>query len=192
VVVTTPILLLHDMDIVVWVSRHRLPSLDIFFLYFTMFGNYVFALGEALYIALFHRRKEKFRANIAILISYVSWLVSGRVVVCLKNIFMRPRPYVYNPDVGLIYEKPQDCSFPSGHSSTALSLTYPLIIEWRSRGARILLIAYAALMCFSRVYCGVHYPTDVLWGSLIGLLVSHMIYVFIWTRIGEKQGLRGV
>jgi undecaprenyl-diphosphatase len=88
----------------------------------------------------------------------------------IKLAIGRPRPFVLFPDpsplvVGVIGD-----SFPSGHSATAFAgaaiLSRYLPCRWP------ILYLLAAAIAFSRVYVGVHYPTDVVGGAILGLLTA--------------------
>ena len=92
--------------------------------------------------------------------------------VALKNTFQRPRPHWDDPLVQLA-----TYSFPSGHAvaSTVFHgmLCAIVFAHTRSRGWRALAVALSAgmiaLVCFSRVYLGAHYPSDVVAGTAEGL-----------------------
>ena len=176
VIIATVLLYRVDLAIVVFISGHRNGLLDKFFYYYTTYGNYLFALFEGCFLLIFYRDRRMYRYNVAILISFGSWLVADRLTVALKYLFRRPRPYVANPEIPVICRKPNDYSFPSGHSSSAFSLTTPLILECRSKWLRLSLIFFAVLMCFSRIYCGVHYPSDVVFGAFIGWVSADTVY----------------
>ena len=100
---------------------------------------------------------------------YVGVSIGVDVVVtsALKEIVKRPRPYVTYPEIHA-YEPETSLSFPSGHTSyafataTALSLKYP---KWYVIAPSYL---WACTVGYSRMNLGVHYPTDVLAGALLG------------------------
>ena len=85
----------------------------------------------------------------------------------IKVIVKRPRPFVSNVRLKAVYE-PTSYSFPSGHTSsafsatTALSRAYP---RWYIIAPSML---WASAIGYSRMYLGVHYPTDVATGALLG------------------------
>lgn len=75
-------------------------------------------------------------------------------------------------------------SFPSGHSITAMSAFTALIWCLNPRASyQILAALIAILITYSRIYLGVHFPGDVLAGSLTGILITLMIIPFIHSRL---------
>ena len=117
--------------------------------------------------------------------------------VLLKNIIARTRPYDEIEGLVNLVGRQSDYSFPSGHTGAAFAVAGAMlvvalfglpIIEKTGEIARedasltfklvsVLLIMYATLLAFSRMYVGVHYPTDVLCGLLLGLGTSAMAYL---------------
>ena len=108
----------------------------------------------------------------------VSLALSGIFTnLVIKNLFFRDRPYEVNPDIEPLGNIPSDTSFPSGHASvvfalaTVLCLTLPWIMEKKKAIiVSALFVVLAVLLAFSRLYLGVHFPTDVLVGALLGIV----------------------
>ena len=88
----------------------------------------------------------------------------------LKPLIMRPRPCDVNPLVPMIIDRPHGSSFPSGHALSSFAAATALCCFHRKTG--VLALVLAALIAFSRLYASVHYPTDVLAGALLGVLLG--------------------
>lgn len=95
----------------------------------------------------------------------------------IKNLVARPRPYTHIPELVMLMPLPGDFSFPSGHSCASFAAAGSFL--WNCRGKwnwlRWSALALAIWIAYSRLYVGVHYPTDVLVGSAIGLLGSWIV-----------------
>lgn len=105
--------------------------------------------------------------------------------VVLKNWIQRPRPFQEMP-VELLIPPPESFSFPSGHTSSsfaAASVIYRIRKSWG-----IAAFILAVLIGFSRLFLFVHYPTDVLAGAVLGLLVGNLMCFCIGKRKGWKWG----
>ena len=121
----------------------------------------------------------------------------------IKNIVARTRPYDEIEGLINLVGRQSDYSFPSGHTGAAFAVAGAMLvvalfglpmIENSGEVSRkdlslsfklisVLLIMYATLLAFSRMYVGVHYPTDVLCGLLLGLGTSAMAYLIYQTAI---------
>lgn len=96
----------------------------------------------------------------------------------LKHIVKRNRPFLSRTDIDTVIKHPGGYSFPSGHSSASFSSATAIFLHNKKKG--ILAYILAALIAFSRLYFFVHYPTDVLCGCLVGILVA-----FVVNRVGR-------
>lgn len=106
----------------------------------------------------------------------------------LKNIFSRVRPYDRIPELIVLTRKPGDFSFPSGHAAFSFAGAIALLLSVPEKCKRpaILLVILAVLISISRIYLGVHYPTDILGGALVGSLCGWIASVII-TKIEDKK-----
>ena len=97
--------------------------------------------------------------------------------VFLKNVITQPRP-CWLESVPLLIANPADYSFPSGH--TLSSVIGATILTRTDRRFGWAAISLAALIAFSRLYLYVHWPSDVLAGALLGILMG-----FLAERLGR-------
>lgn len=85
----------------------------------------------------------------------------------IKPLVARPRPFALRPEVLRLIPPPSDFSFPSGHTAASFAATAAL---WRGKSRLwIPAVVLAAAIGLSRLYLGVHYPSDVLCGALLGI-----------------------
>ena len=102
----------------------------------------------------------------ALLAMAVSLVVTN---LLLKNLVARVRPYEVIEGLQLLTARQPDFSFPSGHTSAAFAAALTFYRGMPRRYGR-LLVLLACLIAFSRLYLGVHYPSDVLGGIAVGIL----------------------
>ena len=108
-------------------------------------------------------RKSGFTALLALIIGSV---ITNLV---LKTAVARIRPYDAVEGLVPLVKKLRDYSFPSGHTCASFSCAvvyYKMYPDIKGKGAMVL----AVLIALSRLYVGVHYPTDVLGGAIVGWL----------------------
>jgi undecaprenyl-diphosphatase len=91
------------------------------------------------------------------------------------HIWHRPRPFISHPDaVHVLVSRSTDPGFPSDHAAASIAIAVAVLLLHRRLG--IVVLAVAALVCYSRVYVGLHYPGDVLAGALIGLAATLILW----------------
>lgn len=137
--------------------------------------------GGAVWIAtavllLFFRKTR--RAGVAMLLALAAGYVIGNL--CIKELVMRPRPFVTHSDLTALLDPGDRWSFPSGHALSSFAAATALWCFHKKAGALALVLA--AFIAFSRLYASVHYPTDVLAGMLIGIALAHAA-AFLTDRI---------
>ena len=91
----------------------------------------------------------------------------------IKNWVARVRPYELIEELELIIEKQHDFSFPSGHATNALACAW-VMFRLLDKKAGIPALILALLICFTRLHVGVHYPTDVLAGIIVGIFAAEL------------------
>jgi undecaprenyl-diphosphatase len=111
-----------------------------------------------------HLRKANQRA---VLYAILAQGLSAAIVAANNGLYFRPRPFATLP-VNLLYYRPTDSSFPSNPAAMAFTFALVIWLFHRRAGAGLLLLAL--LFSFARVYCGVHLPSDILGGAVVGVI----------------------
>ncbi|WP_153799981.1 phosphatase PAP2 family protein [Foetidibacter luteolus] len=113
-------------------------------------------------------------------------LISGAVTHTLKTLIRRKRPYESYPGIIHPYKPNYDHrSMPSGHTSLAFATATGIALEYRKWYIAAPALAYAAAVGYSRMYLGVHYPSDVLAGAAVGVgsaWLSHYLAAKLFQR----------
>ncbi|MBP5471428.1 MAG: phosphatase PAP2 family protein, partial [Lachnospiraceae bacterium] len=111
------------------------------------------------------------------------------VAVLINNVIIKPnvgriRPYEVVDGLKLLIERQHDPSFPSGHSGASFAAAVVFLVKGPKK-IGIPAIIMAALIAFSRLYVGVHYPTDVICGIITGTCCA-IISFMIWSIVEKK------
>lgn len=172
-----------DSSILSFFQQIHHPFLTSFFRFFTEIGEagiIWIIFGIVLLI-----KKENRKYGVIVLLSLLMCLVFGNGL--LKNLIARPRPCWRHPEVPMLIQVPTDYSFPSGHTFSSFAAAVS-IFYWNRRagyGAFVL----ATFIAFSRLYFFVHYPTDILGGICLGLLLA-LFSIWIVTRSENRYYLK--
>lgn len=170
----------------VWIQQTLRGPLDALARFYTHLGD-----GGAVWIAfclvlLLFPKTRKVGAAVALGLVCSLLLTNG----IIKNIFRRPRPWLVVEGLVPLVSEPDPNSFPSGHTSAAFAAAGAFFLaaskEWKARWVPL---ALAALMGLSRLYVGVHFPSDVVCGLLAGALCGFVgagLAEWIETRTGRR------
>ena len=145
----------------------RTQLLDTIFLAITKISGSYGQLWLIVGLALLIPKKTRM-TGITVLLSWVFASVFCHFI--LKNLINRPRPCDIDRAFALLVERPNGSSFPSAHSAQAFAASTAIFVKYRKAG--IAAFVAAALIAFSRMYMFLHFPTDVLCGIVVGVLVG--------------------
>ena len=148
----------------------RTPFLSTVLVFFSTIGNLGLlwiALGLALLIPE-RTRRGGFDMLICLALAYI---INDLLI---KELVARARPYDTIEGLQILVSPLSSYSFPSGHANSSFASALALTLAFGKKGAWAYLPA--ALIAFSRCYVGVHYPSDVFAGMLVGTLVAFAVY----------------
>lgn len=132
--------------------------------------------------------KKTRKAGIAALFAMILNLLFTNVV--LKNMVARTRPYEVIEGLRILIDPEKSFSFPSGHTASSFAAAYAYYRCSTQKKWGIAALVLAGLIGFSRLYVGVHYPTDVIGGALIGIFAAWLASVavkFISEKLKNKK-----
>lgn len=164
----------HENELFFWVNRRmRHAVLDRVFTVITHMGGASATIVACLSIALVMKgewRLAAWQALIALAASHIP-------VAWVKKKYPRQRPYIVHPGVNLCKNPLKDHSFPSGHSTAIFSVVIPFVSMAPITG--LWLLPLAGMVSLSRIYLGLHYPSDCIAGSLLGIGVAVVSVAFV-------------
>lgn len=166
-----------DENILLWIqSNMRSDVLTPTFRFITTLGNVgaIWILVTVFFLIFSKTRRTGFGCATALLTS----LVFNNLI--LKNLVARVRPYDVIEGLIALIPHPHDFSFPSGHTAASFAAASVIFVMLPKKYGICALIL-ATLIAFSRLYLGVHYPTDVLFGMLSGTVIG-VVSAGVWNN----------
>jgi len=165
--------ILLQLDNKLFTLINHLPHnlfLDWFFGFITAAGSWGivwFLIG----IAVFFLEKKK-NAKILLILILATMLAYFAGEIGIKNLVRRARPQFNIAEAVLPFDSADSFSFPSGHTTIAFAAAY--IFSRKHKKKAWIYYLLAAVIAFSRVYLGRHYPGDVIGGIILGLSVGYL------------------
>ena len=190
--ITNHILFLHrpmDFQILSFINQFwHGTRVDMFSQYISMYQSMIIIRTVVIALALyFKKRYRKFMILSFVLAGVWFYLISeiGFKTLLTQETGIRPRPYVaYADSIHPIGTHYSDSSFPSSHMALTVAMITVLIILFPTVWPYAIL--YALLMAWSRMYNGMHYPSDVLAGTVIWIICGYLS-VFLSRKIVHKN-----
>ncbi len=160
-----------DFEILFFIKDHiRNSFLDVIVPFYTNLGNdgiIWIVFGIVLLIP-----KKTRKCGIMVLGALLVMLVVNNII--LKNLIARSRPCATYPELVELVKIPTSYSFPSGHTVSAMAVAFTVLSQHKKLGIVTLVMAF--LMGLSRLYVGVHFPTDVYGGIIVGAAIAFAVY----------------
>ena len=160
-----------DFEILFFIKDHvRNSFLDVIVPFYTNLGDDGIIWIAVGLIMLIPKKTRK--CGIMVLAALLVMLVVNNII--LKNLIARPRPCATYPELVELVHIPTSYSFPSGHTVSAMAVAFTILTQHKKLG--IVAVIMAFLMGLSRLYVGVHFPTDVYGGIIVGAAIAFAVY----------------
>ena len=160
----------------------NVPQLNYLFTFITLYGREFFWIPVVALLLLFGKTREQ-KAAILLIVAFIIVIIVG---LALKDAYYRPRPFYTVPSTILLVTPDSDSSFPSGHAMIVMAGAVISLLMLRKRYS-IPLLAEALIVCYSRIYVGMHYPLDVIGGgALIGMSIAFFVVYVMQSKRLEK------
>jgi len=177
-----------DQQIFLFLNGMHNSFFDVFFWWFSN-KYFWFPFYALLIYILIKRDKQKGAFAVLALIILITLSDQGSVYL-FKNLFQRYRP-CHNVDLqGLVHIVNNKCGgtygFISSHASNSFALALFTILYFKNRTYTWIILIWATLMAYSRIYLGVHYPADVFVGGIFGGILGFFNY-FAFVRIMKES-----
>lgn len=154
------------------------PFFDKLFVLITEVKNWYIAYIILWFILLLKAgRTGKILAAASLLLIFVSDQISSQL---LKNLFDRVRPCHVLDNVNLLVSCKKSLSFPSSHAVNNFAIAFLFSAYYKN--LKWILFAAASVVALSRPYIGIHYPSDIIGGALIGIAIGYG-FVFLTRKI---------
>lgn len=155
-----------DNRIMIDLSEHRTPAQTNVFMFLSRYNNLVnVAVPVGIFAAGVIDNDKGTRQNAMYIAS--SSAVNLLLTLVIKKIVKRPRPFLGQIKINAVYH-PGQTSFPSGHTSSAFTTATALTQVYHKWYVIAPAYLWASSIGYSRMYLGVHYPSDVATGALVG------------------------
>lgn len=181
-----------DSDFLLWLNGAHNAFFDTFMMLFT--GRFIWVpMYLALTYVLFRNMTPKQALMCLVAIALVIVIADQMSSSLIRHSVGRLRPAnLENPISNMVHivdgYRGGRYGFPSSHAANSFGLAFFLLFLLRRSPIPTFIILWAIVNCYSRIYLGVHYPGDILCGTLVGLVAATVVW-FIYKKLTRRTYL---
>lgn len=181
-----------DSDLLLWLNGAHNAFFDTFMMLFT--GRFIWVpMYLALTYVLFRNMTPKQALMCLVAIALVIVIADQMSSSLIRHSVGRLRPAnLENPISNMVHildgYRGGRYGFPSSHAANSFGLAFFLLFLLRRSPIPTFIILWAIVNCYSRIYLGVHYPGDILCGTLVGLVAATVVW-FIYKKLTRRTYL---
>lgn len=162
----------YDTELFLNLNSYHNDFWDTIMLMITRKETWIPFFAAILYFVLKNHRGRRW---MVVLFIALTILLSDQISVLLKETIQRLRP-VYNPEIESmvhnVLRKGGLYGFVSSHAANSFALLAFMAKLFKNRSFNLLFLFWTIIFCYSRIYCGVHYPLDILGGAVLGFAIG--------------------
>ncbi|MBS4461775.1 phosphatase PAP2 family protein [Aerococcaceae bacterium zg-B36] len=171
----------YELLLMDWIRQHlQSEFVQTVLVFFTRIGDFgIVWIALTVLLILFQRTR---RLGVTLCITLALMLIINNGL--LKNMIERARPCQIQEQVKLLIECPKSFSFPSGHASSSFAVFGVFLFTPNIKSYwKWLVFILASVIAFSRIYLFVHFPSDILVGSMVGMLLAWITIHWIMPKV---------
>lgn len=174
-----------NLDLIIFKLIHNLSGrsvcLDSIGIFLAEYLIWFFLIGIFLFL-IFSKNKQKKELAIFSVLSLALFYLFNFVI---GKIYFRPRPFIFFNFTPLVNVAASESSFPSAHTGLAFCLAFSVYFINKRLG--LLFLILALLIGISRIFVGVHWPSDILAGIFFGLICVLVIKIIFKKILDSKS-----
>ena len=177
-----------DKQLLLWLNGHHTPFFDKFMFLVSGRAEWIPLYAVILGFIIWEYRRQSVWIILAVVVMIT---LSDQVANLLKSGVQRPRP-CKDPEIGhLVHLVNNYCrgayGFVSGHAANSFALATFTSMIFRNKWVLTGMMLWAALVSYSRIYLGVHYPGDVIGGAVTGALLAWLMAAICLRLLRRRQ-----
>jgi undecaprenyl-diphosphatase len=162
-----------DIELLRLVHHHRLMALDAALYWFSFATTYIsLTIIGSVVVQAVRDKSMALRRKSWVLLMVL--MLSGVISFVFKHLVQRERPFAVYADIQKLSEA-GSASFPSGHTLESFAMVCAVLLLFPERTVLRVMVCWACLVGYSRMALGVHYPSDVLGGACIGVVLAFVV-----------------